>query len=112
MFLPPQFVLIDLAVILIAGAILGGLTGWLLAWLLRPTSRNFQPDAVLGSGAFFLVQVLYGLSDNNVSFVNGRALGWHGLVLNHVVALRAGFLLAAVVAWRVRKWRHAVASTT
>ena len=112
MFLTRKFVLIDLAVILIAGAILGGFTGWLLARMLPPSSRNFLPDAVLGSGAFFLGQILYGVSDNNVSFVNGRALGWHGLVLNHVVALRAGFLLAAVVTWRVRKWRRAVASTT
>ncbi len=76
-------VVVWIAGVLLIGAVVGVLVGFLSTYLVRLRIRRPWRDAATGSIALFALNLLGNSVDNGVTFSDGHALGWRGLILNH-----------------------------
>jgi hypothetical protein len=101
MFMTTWLVAAWVVLVLLAGAICGTLLGWISASVLRSPRRVSWRDAVTGSAALFVLNILVNVLDNHIEYDNGQAEGWRGVVLNHKVVWATATLVVAVLGRRL-----------
>ena len=89
--------LVFLGGLIVLGGLVGGLTGWLFTRLLRrPPLWSPALDIVAGVLAFLVVQALAVSASSHASYVDGRAVGWQGVILHYQLIFRFSTAVAFV----------------
>lgn len=79
-----------------SSSVVGVLVGFLSTYLVRLRIRRPWRDAATGSIALFALNLLGNSVDIGVTFSDGHALGWRGLILNHQAAWAIATVVLAV----------------